>query len=193
MPNNTILEKYNIPIRAQLYWVQDKARPAYLCTDKSELVVAKNLLKDNTAEYNNIIYKEAFIRKLKKNNGSEYNDIIHLFYHKDNQDTYEKHISELQKRYSCILVGQMLGYLQPQDMIESEYDYKNKNTTATLYWYVNKKLAFCEGIKKWSEVSKNKSHLEKFKLLAKSLPEDFTLELKIVEHSKTMITSKDII
>ena len=176
--------------RAQLSWIQNKARPAFLCVGKHMLIVAKKLLVDSVDQYSNVLYKEAFIRKLQNPKGVDVDHTQHWFYHKDNKEKVEQQIIQLQTKYSTLIVGEMLGYIAPMENMCMAAEYKETDPTACLEWYINKKLIFMERIQNWELVQANKSHVDKFKMLSKALHSDLILELKICVTERNFFTSE---
>lgn len=171
-------------IQAQLTWLQNKARPAFLCTCYGQRKMALvNLAVDSKGRstnslYPDVVYREETIRLIQKRP-----HVQHWFFHVDYEELFEVFIRQLKTKYSCLAIGGILGYLQPEETpTHNRFDYKNTITSGSLQWFINQKLVFGEGISDWSLI-KDADIQKKKQTLQRCLPSHLKLELKIWKHT----------
>jgi hypothetical protein len=171
-------------IQAQLTWIQNKARPAFLCTSCDQrkaalvhLAVDSNGRSTNPL-YPDVVYRAETVRLLQKRP-----HVQHWFFHVDFEGLFDVFIGQLKTKYSCMAIGGILGYLQPETpSAHNRFDYTHTTTSGSLQWFINQKLAFAEGISDWSLI-KDADIQEKKNALQRCLPAHFKLELKIWKHT----------
>jgi hypothetical protein len=158
--------------KAQLIWIQNKARPMWLCDSRRDYENAKHAVI-NSNEFKDVLYSEEFIRYL----SSKKPHYFHIFYHKDNENKIKEQLEKIKKRYSLETVGEMLGYLTPTAFEYRSNRYNNNTTNGSLQWYINKEMAFSEQISNFNSLEDKIK--EKYNLLKQYLPPSLKLELKI--------------
>ena len=173
-------------VRMELYWVQNKAKPAMTLSLTTYIGKTIDILNNSKNEFPDIIYKQIKVLKLKNLSKSQ-----HWFYHKDNKIEIESNLEKLMKKYSYNLYATMIGHIKPYNQIQLErFHFDYLKTRGMLEWFVNNKFVFSEPICDLDEIIQKNLHLEKLDRLAKALPSNYTVALKVWYTSCTLLTSK---
>jgi hypothetical protein len=159
--------------RIQLNWVDQKARPAFLCTNHR--LIVQQLVE---SEFPNLIVRNEAIRKIK-----DKDHVQTWIFHKDNMKEFDENLEKLKSKYSLLLVGKMLGYITP---FTSTNKISKQNNYGTIHWMVGKKRIFCEGLRNLDSNTMDATK-EKFCILQSTMPPGFKLGAEIEQYTITKI------